>query len=181
MSDDVKISKSEYNILRLAAGQLQIMKTLGFKEAEPKTQDAAHDCSHYQNNLDALTACQVNPQNGQVECSRCNWVSGWSIHREDTSTKICDKYEPWDFGLPNKAAMSERKPRITQFTSKTLPMACGLARDLDDTGGCMLQWNPQNSSNRLLDTDDVQIQFYNACRLAKQQMLSKKETSDQAQ
>lgn len=172
MSDDVKIPKSEYDMLRLAAGQLEIMRSLGFKEVVPPAEKVGMSCDQYKNDLDALTGCQI--EKGMIKCSRCSWVSGWSVQKPNESPEACAGYDPWDFGLPPEPKEGEQ-PKFVQFTKENLPQTCGLMGD--DESGCMLSWRPGNNSNRTVSTDATQQNFFEACKLAKKQLQMSPGTS----
>lgn len=175
-TDDVKISQMEYDLLRQAAGQLEIMRSLGFQEVTPPSERKAKSCSHYKGDLDALTGCKA--VNGKIVCDRCDWVSGWTIHNPGSTPEACAGYDTWDFGLPNA---DEDSPQITSFDATTLPHACGLASVMNElkpeSSGCLIQWNPGNDSNRNASTDDTQQRFYAACMLAKQQIHNKSQST----
>ncbi len=155
-----------YELLRLEANQLHIMKKVGgFSSAA--VAPASNAIVHEEHKLDELVKC--GSTNGQ-NCSKCSWVSGW--HDGSASHGA---YDPWiDFGLP-----SDSTQKFTG-TDKDIPLACRGFSSSTKLGGCMSEWAPKTKSGGQTmrsDADTTQLHFYLACKEALRQVNTSRKPS----
>lgn len=146
----VKIPKYEYEILRLAENQFNIMKEIGFEVRKNDVRTKTPSCDA---DFDVALGCPipdgqtVSLSDGRIECTRCGNVNGWANGRCSPLTVSSIK------------------------TSKKIPLACG-SKSIAATDGCMGKWKPvgQGQSQTVRSyADEHTLLFYNACIERKQQ------------
>lgn len=164
------VSNTEYDLLRLEANQLAIMRRLERDEKRAVQKVALEQCKP--KTLDQLVTCGNNKDDdSSINCTTCAYIQGYTteLNGIQNECRFKEGFDPWiDFGLPTQ------DHHRFNGTLSNIPLACGVSSS-SVRGGCMDMWSDSNSTG-----SERKRAFMDACDRAIRQAKSRPSPSPQS-